>query len=168
MLLASSLVDKTATPMPRIYFHLLIAKLVPSLLCAEQSSGEASDIASLVNRVITIASPESGVPEGGQTLAKEFRKPSRTQGQVDWALMTLEERAIPYLLADFEAADPELERCENRTMVHPAGLSLEMWVTQKDQLVVACESGTVVFFKPKELEYYSKSPKPAAPTPGPE
>lgn len=43
-------------------------------------------------------------------LAKEFRADPEIHGQVDWALICMGERAVPFLLKEFDDADPEREQ----------------------------------------------------------
>ncbi len=48
--------------------------------------------------------------EAAEFLAKEFRANPKTHGQVDWALMSMGELAVPFLLKEFDDADPEQEQ----------------------------------------------------------
>lgn len=50
-----------------------------------------------------------GTDEATEFLVKEFRKNPQTQGQVDWSLIRLGEKSVPYLLVEFEKANPEKE-----------------------------------------------------------
>lgn len=51
-----------------------------------------------------------GTDAAAEFLAKEFRANPEIHGQVDWALISMGERAIPFLLKEFDDADPEREQ----------------------------------------------------------
>lgn len=51
-----------------------------------------------------------GTDAAAEFLSKEFRADPEIHGQVDWALISMGERAVPFLLKEFDDADPEKEQ----------------------------------------------------------
>lgn len=51
-----------------------------------------------------------GTDEAAEFLAKEFRADPEIHGQMDWALIRMGEKAVPFLLKEFDDADPEREQ----------------------------------------------------------
>jgi len=50
-----------------------------------------------------------GTDDAAEFLCKEFRANPEILGQVDWAIISMGEKAVPFLLKEFDDADPERE-----------------------------------------------------------
>ncbi len=59
---------------------------------------------------LPVAIASLGTDEAASFLTEEFRGNPRKYGQVDWALISMGERVVPFLLKAFDDSDPEREQ----------------------------------------------------------
>jgi HEAT repeat protein len=78
--------------------------------------------------------------EAAAFLAEEFRKNPQIQGQVDWALISLGGKAVPFLLKGFEEADLEKESAYIEGLLHIFGEMKGKGGTAVPRLLAVAES----------------------------
>jgi len=97
---------------------------------------------------LPMAIGELGTDAAAEFLANEFRANPEIHGQVDAALIRMGERAVPFLLKEFDDADPEREQRHFEGLRHV--FKGDMYEGMKDKAEIAIPRLMKVVLHPGE------------------